>query len=49
MASYEGIEDQDLPKRNLAGIKDEYRRLELSLPFSRAMINGFMEKVDAAE
>ena len=49
MTAFEGMEDQDLPQRNLAGIKDEYRRFELSLPFSRTMINGFIDKVDTAE
>ena len=45
---FEGL-DQDLPEPNLQGIKDQYKRFELQLPFARTLLSRFLEKLDAAE
>ena len=39
----------DLPAPSLSGVKDKYRRFELSLPFARIKINHFMVLLNLAK
>lgn len=43
------LKNEDLPAANVEGVNDTYLRFELSLPFSRTLINVFVEKVGKAE